>query len=75
MPEALYFSLFTAGVSPTSEDKGKKSPAATGAAPATAAVVAPKVEPAPSVTEGEPSPKKAKPAGIFPGIEILLSFV
>ena len=51
------------GVSPPSEDKSKKAAAASGTATATSIVQ--KVDTAQSASEGEPSPKKAKPAGKF----------
>ena len=59
------------GVSPPSEDKSKKATAVSGTA--VAASIVQKVDTAPSASEGEPSPKKAKPAGSL--LKILLDEV
>ena len=56
----MYYCNLT-GVSPPSEDKSKKAAAVSGTA--AAASIVQKVDIAPPASEGEPSPKKAKPAG------------
>ena len=60
------------GVSPPSEDKSKKAVAVSGTA--AAASVVQKVDTAPSASEGEPSPKKAKPAGNLLNIYYLIKY-